>query len=366
LAVYPPVGQAEANEPLGYVQITAATALSSQVEPLEYEALPPPAELPVGGRCEPVHVDYGDGKIKIAVAQAAQTSAGGAVWMAALQELSAQPNARIALVENAGDADWIVEATKLGKGVLTAAKEAPHSPRFGPIPASDGASAWFADNLGRIARAQNLMRIAGITPSDRQRGWLGNLIRRNPLKVDAQLYRLADEDDEVGDALQWKSEGLQLHAGEIVALELTNSGTVQADVTVLFIDSRFGIEVLFPSADTVADNRLPVGESLRVGPMQVQGDSVGFEHLLVIATNGQGQPLDFGWLAQDSLEQARALTGSGSQASQKSPLGQLLQHAMFREGNERGLKLAATADVAFRTISWQTVGEAVSDASELP
>src|SRR5690606_38573461 len=125
----------------------------------------------------------------------------------------------------------------------------------------------------------------------------------------------------------------------------------------LFIDSRFGIEPIFPSPDTVADNRLPPGESLRVGPMQVQGDSVGFEHLLVVATNGQGQPLDFSWLAQDSLEQARSLGAAPLQASQTTPLGQLLKQSLFNPSAQRGLKLAATTDVVFRSISWQTVGD---------
>jgi hypothetical protein len=209
------------------------------------------------------------------------------------------------------------------------------------------------------------MRIAGLTPSERQRGWLSNLMRRNKLKIDAQLLLLADEEDEEGDELKWKSHGLKLHEGDIIALDLANTGTVQADVTVLFLDSQFGIEPLFPSPDTVADNRLPPGESLRVGPMQVQGNSVGFEHLLVIVTNGQGQPLDFSWLAQDSLEQARAIGGAGAQASQSTALGQLLSHALYREGSERGLKMADAADVAFRAISWETI-DAASTSSEAP
>jgi hypothetical protein len=147
---------------------------------------------------------------------------------------------------------------------------------------------------------------------------------------------------------------LKLQADELVGLKVTNTGRVQADITVLFVDSNFGIDVLFPPPATVTDNRIPPGESLFVGPMQVQGNSIGLEHLLIIANKGEGQPLDFTWLGQPSLEQARS-SPSGTPNGLGSPLGKLFQNAMYAGGTTRGLKMADTDDVILRAVSWETI-----------
>jgi hypothetical protein len=320
--------------------------------------------LPLGGRCEVAHIDYGDLRLKVGVVASAADSPAGAAWMAALRQLSDEPQATMRWVEKPADADWLVELTKLGRGVLVPAHTSPGGPRFGPIPPDASSAQWFQENLTRISRAQNLLRVGGVTRGQGQRGLLSQLLRRSKMKVDAQLVRLESPDDDEGEPVEWKSEGITFRPGELLALELTNEGSVPADVTVLFVDSNYGITPLFPQPNTVVDNRMPEGGSLTVGPMQVQGDSLGWEHLVIIATSGQGDPLDFSWLAQPSLERARS--GDNWRPSQGSPLGQLLEHAVFGAGGTRSVRTADITDVSFRCISWQTVAAPATSAAAKP
>jgi hypothetical protein len=363
LAVHAPVGQkSEDQGPLGYVKVRAAYALISTVDSTEFLGLPAARDLPQGGRCEVAHVDYGELRLKVGIGASVPEGDARTAWSSALRALSAEPQSTLMWVEEPEEADWLVDFTKLGRGVLAPAQQSPGGPRFGPIPADASSAAWFKEHLARISRAQNLLRIAGTTRSSGQRGLFSSLLRRSKLKVDSQLMRLDSPEDEEPDVVPWKAEGITLLPETLLSLELFNEGEVPADVTVLFIDSNFGISCLFPQPDTVVDNRIPEGDSLTVGPMRVEGNSLGWEHLLVIATSGEGDPLDFSWLAQPSLERARS--GESWRPSQQSPLGQLLEHAAFGAGATRGLRPGEVSEVSFRCISWRTVaGPALRSAT---
>ena len=168
-----------------------------------------------------------------------------------------------------------------------------------------------------------------------------------------EFLQLSDEDDADGELETWQSEGIEFHEGDLLAVRVHNGRRESMDVSLIFVDSGFGISPLFPSPDTVVDNRVPPGEELLVGPMVVEGDSFGLEHLVIIALRSEGRPVDFSWLAQDSLERVHAARGEGD-TGMASPLSELLQQAMFAHGSVRGMRMSRAADSAVRVVSWQT------------
>ena len=173
----------------------------------------------------------------------------------------------------------------------------------------------------------------------------------------AEKVRLPLVQEEVGTEIKWSSSGVQLQAGELIALEIENPTRFEIDFSVMFVDSGYGITSLFPDVDTVVDNRLPAGESFVLGPLEVEDSSFGLEHLIVIGVKSAGQPVDFSWLAQDSLEQVRSIARTHARLdhSLKSPLSRLLQSALFAEGTTRGVRMKSVSNVSMRVVSWRTV-----------
>ena len=94
-------------------------------------------------------------------------------------------------------------------------------------------------------------------------------------------------------------------------------------------------------------------QTYTVGPMQVESSTLGLEHLLVIATKAAGQPLDFSWLSQNSLEAANRGLGSGP----KNSLENLLKGMLFSKQNVRGMRFADAEGTCLRAVSWQTISE---------
>jgi len=358
LAVYPPPGEEDEDKPLGHVKIRKAKPAVAMVEPCRHDGVPKLEKLPLGGRCELVHLDYGSMRLRVAVDADSTTEDVAAKWQAQLDEAAAAQGAVLQHADDPDTADWLVRPTKDGKLLLVPAAgwtETPDGqvPAFGPVAAGDDAIPWLNDRLQRIARAKNLLKIGGTMTAQRRKGPLGP--RRGGKKgVRAELRRLDHEDDE-GSPIPWAKDGIRFRPGDLLALQVDNPTRHSIDFSVLFVDSGFGIVPLFPPPDSITDNRLPPGESLTVGPMQVEGDSVGLEHLVFVALKSEGQPVDFNWLAQDSIEQARAAGAvNGAERGLDSPLGQLLRTALFADGAQRGLKMADTDSVEMQVISWQT------------
>jgi hypothetical protein len=89
--------------------------------------------------------------------------------------------------------------------------------------------------------------------------------------------------------------------------------------------------------------------------MQVESTTLGLEHLLVIATRADGQPIDFSWLSQNALEAAQRSTIAGSGGESGNSLNALLQDTLFSKQSIRGMKMADAESTCMRVISWQTV-----------
>lgn len=103
-----------------------------------------------------------------------------------------------------------------------------------------------------------------------------------------------------------------------------NSGAVAADVTVLYVDGRQGVEVVFPSAGAV--NRLDPGAEIRLDLQLNASQTDGVEHLVVLAVPAQlhRERADYSMLQQAALpagEPVRGESGHGEAGRGEASLG---------------------------------------------
>ena len=131
------------------------------------------------------------------------------------------------------------------------------------------------------------------------------------------------------------------------------------DVTLLVVGTDFQIHPFYPRPDEVGKSLLP-GESVDTPPPPGQiSDEPPFgpECLVAIAVPATNPPGDFTPLTQEGLPHARA---ADHNRSLDSPLGQLLQSAMFQSGSQRGLGRSIATQYGMRLLSWRTEPKATS------
>jgi len=363
LAVYPPMGEKGSDVPAGHVQIGELRTLEAQVIPCAFGDGPVRGELLAGGRCEPVYVDYGLRRMRVSVhdeqgGMSSQSRSALRDVRAALAELARRPGALVELIDRPMEADWQVysDAGRLylvpGQGWIS--EDDPDNKNrmrvaapslFGPIPLGEGTARWLDDRLHQISRAQNLLRLAAFEQ--------GTLSRGTAVRVAVQPRRFRDHMDQEGTPIRWGPDGITLYDGDIVGFRIENRSSSPVDVTLLFVDSGFGITPVFPSSGTTGDNRLPPGSALVIARGLIDSCTTGREHMVVIAVKGKGPFIDFGCFAQPTLPQARS--GSDRQhPAMATPLGLLLQSALFAQGSTRGCSSRAVQDYSLQLISWRT------------
>jgi hypothetical protein len=254
-------------------------------------------------------------------------------------------------VEDPRQAHWLVrpggEQVYLVPACGRPGPDAGADPLFGPYPAGGGEmSLRLKASLERIARAENLKRLAAATQE--ASGDLG-------IKVQVELRLGRDRFDRAGSfPVAWPDTHLRFYDGDYVVLTLRNTGRVTADVSILLIDSGYGVSCLFPRQGML--NRIHAGDILRLPPVKQTAEKTsGLEHLAVVAVKGEGQAVDFACLEQPTLARARSLAG-GSRALD-SPLGKLFQNALFAEGRARGMQMDDLDNHSLSLLSWRIVPE---------
>jgi hypothetical protein len=348
LAVYPPAGKADADKIVGHVRVRKSLPTESEVEPCAYNKLPAPKKLTEGERCELVYVDYGALRLRVGIEGAASAEGDNQRRVRqTLKEIAKAPDSLVELVDDGQKADVLVRI-KGEKLYLVAAGVAqrigeppPGAAYFGPYSAEQ--TDKIQDDLTKIARARNLLKLVSGASNT----------AAEDLKV--EMVKLIDRNDKKGEQLKWGARGLVLQPGDWVSWRVTNRGKTTLDVTLLFIDSGYGITPLFPrrGAAGSGENRFLPRQSHLLPPVRVNPKTVGLEHVVVIAVKGEGQPIDFTCLAQPTLEKAQeaATRGAGKQAID-SPLGGLLKKAMYAQGASRGLDMVEADMQVLRLLSW--------------
>ncbi len=348
LAVFDPAGEVDRRR--GHVTVKRCRTLEAEVEPCAHAGAGAPKDLPDGGRCEVVFLDYGDLRFRVAVGATVKKDEAERLT-AVLRSLSKKMGERslVEVVQDPQKADWLLTSEKDRLYLAPASgwampDGAADAPMFGPFPRDDRLESTLEDRLARIARARSLLKLAGDPGAEVIRG-------STAIDVDVELLRLRDENDPDGKAVAWGAGGVRLADGDIVRFKIKNRGRTEVDATLLFVDNAFGVDPFFPEAGTVTDNRIKPGQFVLTDPRRVRSGKIpGADHVVAIAVEAKGAPVDFSCLAQPSVERARG-TERG-RAGMASPLGKLLESAVY--GGPRGGFERVEADKhAFRLLSWQ-------------
>jgi hypothetical protein len=371
LAVYPPAGTKDAERPFGHVRVVQTTAFTSTVVPVSFERLPAPQaeQLSRGLRCQVVFVDYGELHLKVALQTQEEHGAvpvthppgtGPRHLDSILTALDGRPDSLTKRVSNAAEADWYVRvvqehvylmptsgwdaAVQFGTGVTTASGVVPPQFVLGPM-AEDAATVGgrLQSALTRIARAQQLLRLT--TEASAVPGATGGI------DVHVALLRFKDTHAQHGEMVAYDTAGRILQGGEIIAFRIANPMQYPLDITLLLINSGYGIRTLFPRPGAEYDNRLGPQQQRRTPAFRVV-EPFGPEQLVVIAMRAGASQADFSYLEQPSLEQA--LRHASRASAMQSPLGQLLQHALYAQGQVRGASQAVLETYTMRLLSWAT------------
>jgi hypothetical protein len=325
----------------GHVKVQIARTLDADVVPCEFETHPVEASLPNLATCELVYIDAGDLRLPVQIASADPSTAATASQLTKDLALVLQPRegrpGLVKLVDQSSDAAWIVQVRPDGMQLMpsesaaTAPKDLANAiTAFAARPINPSGIEWLGIALDRIARADNLKKLAADESTEKSRG-------ADVAQVQLTVERSdkAKSDQNLGAFID----------GEELVVRMKNVSPYAVDVTLLYIDRSFGINCIFPAAGEI--NRLQPNDSTEF-PATVEAEEGGLEHLIAIVVPGAGDVIDFSILSQPSIERTRG------GPSLDSPLGDLLRNAVFADGKTRGFKRSPTVrQHGFQLRSWR-------------
>ena len=357
-AAYPPPGEKRTDAPLGHVMIVRSQLTESTVVPVEHDGAAAGRELPIGALLEAVEIKLTRLSLKVAVhdqTERMQNSKLAASLPDLLRTIESEPGRRIEYVDSPSNADWIVRCTQAEEVYLLPAEgwtSESRTTHFGPAPSAD-LEEWLQERLGRISRIKALLKLCDASKQQSVGGLFSFLQNAKPCEVELEMHEVSAATGEAT-KVDWTKRNWTLNDGEQLVLQIENTGRESVDFSVLFIDSEFGITPLFPAIGTVVDNRLQPGQNYAVGPLEVEASTLGLEHLVVIATKAQGQPVDFSWLGQESLETVAAETRGGNS---EHPLSEVFRDTLYADQRVRGMRMTDAESTCLRAVSWKTTTE---------
>jgi hypothetical protein len=312
------------TEALGYVELTQVDTFSSVGRAVEKDGKALPSELPKGVTLRKLDeaLDF-----TLTVALPAAGTAPADKVLAALEALQEATGPRLIFVPADQEADlrlavlpdsprpdaiWMLPATGLAEDLA-----ATPSVSTGDKDGTELA-AVLADTLTTMARAQNLLKLAGAVRSS------------NP-DVDVKLLTRTPEDRTLR-PLPLAPVPTLLPDDEVHVLA-KNNGAGPVDVNVLYIGADWSISHWF-------SGRLQVGDELKKGLFKISADVLGQERMLVVVTPAKPQsPVeDLSYLAQDALDATRAVGGTA--------FGEALAEAGFGQTTRGAVALTDEAEVS--------------------
>lgn len=309
---------------LGYVELTSVETFASTARPVEKDGKVLPVELPKGMTLRKLDeaLDF-----TLTVALPPEGSAPADALLAAFRDLADAAGPRLVFVAADQEADlrlailpesprpdaiWVLPSTGLAED-LAATPSVSTADKDGA-----GLAAVLADTLTTMARAQNLMKLAGAVGND-------------GLDVDVELLTRTPEDRTLR-PLPFTPVPVLLPEDEVHVLAKNNTdGPV--DVNVLYIGADWSISHWF-------SGRLQPGDELKKGLFKISADVLGQERLLVVVTPARPQsPVeDLSYLAQDALDTTRAVGGTA--------FGDALAEAGFGETTRGAVALTDASEEA--------------------
>ena len=314
LAVMGSAADADADA-LGYVELTTVETFSSVGQAVEKDGKVLPAELPKGMTLRKLDeaLDF-----TLTVALPPEGSAPAEALLSGLEALKAAAGPRLQFVAADQEADlrlavlpesprpdaiWVLPATGLAADLGSTPSVSTGD--------KDGAelAATLADTLTTMARAQNLMKLAGAVGAPNS-------------DVEVELLTRTPEDRTLR-PLPFAPVPVLLPDDEVHVLA-KNNGDEPVDVNVLYIGADWSISHWF-------SGRLQPGDELKKGLFKISADVLGQERMLVVVTPAKPQsPVeDLSYLAQDALDTTRAVGGTAfDDALAEAGFGQTTRGAM--------------------------------------
>jgi hypothetical protein len=349
LAVFPPTGQGD--RPVGHVKVESVTNGEAMVVPCAFEKAPVKSDLPDRGLCKVVSVDMGELRLRVSVDEFDSEKKPQPVpkeWrqrlLAELKKLQ-KDGSVIEATDDPAAADWLLRK-KASAIVLVPAQgkptvdDDPKNRAFGPVPQDERFGKWLTERLNRIARAQNLRKLAAQFGATEEEG----------VKVQTELWLAPNVKDKRGSIkLPWPDPGLRFYDGDRLIVRLHNPNKFAIDVTLLAIDSNHKIDVLWPNEEV---NRIAAGQTEFAHPIRLKANTTGQEHLVVIAVRGRTrEPVDFRGLAQPGLEVSRST--NGQKLGMASAFGKVLDRALYGQGTTRAASREALAELTAELVPYR-------------
>lgn len=364
------------DKALGFARVTQSSLTRSELQPVEHEGKParPAAELAKGSvaqlvraapslsltvgvdlrRCSaPCPFDAAIAQLKTRANEPPPTSRSGEAVAPRLPMVFTGPGQAANVTLTAvGARLWVLPPSlaehslcSQARGAARQACEAEAERSIASVVAAAGATAdglaqTLSDMLRSVAKVENLLRISALAGQSEGAQRLQTSVRflRNgqPMTA-AELTRACTtgSGERVAAAAR-PAQGQCLLAGDTVELNISNQGDRPVDVTVLYIDSRFGVSSMYPVGGAV--NRLEAKAGIRL-PLQVNDDTTGTERMVILGAEASAQrsgSVDLSFLAQATLDTVVQMRSIGrddkASASPLEDVVSLFRSAGFGEG----------------------------------
>jgi hypothetical protein len=172
------------------------------------------------------------------------------------------------------------------------------------------------DSLQTIAKVLNLSRLVDAMPGGRM---------ASQLRMSLYVTRAPS-----GNKQPLNNHSIEeLHAGDALYFEIENTAPLPVDVTLLFIDSQYGIRPLYPKPGF--SNRIERRLSIQLG--SIDTETVGIERVLAIAVESPSNSpqIDFSFLAQKRLPKERTALASLGRGDDRVAIKELFVESGFGE-----------------------------------
>jgi hypothetical protein len=367
------------------VKVVDTTPVSAEVKPCEFDGREavPAEKFPEKSRCELVYAAV-DLKLAVDVGPLEpkhRDEAELAETRATIDRIAAKQGSLFRLAKDGENAEVYalvgdggiylrrphdVTGRVTAAGAEVVAKTNETAPLlFGPIPLEAGGQDRLDKSLTTMARAINLRKLVGASEGVHAGDPLDSKV---DLKVVVKKWNPATQSFEE----EFNPSTLKLYDRDKVRIEVSNMGAVPVDITILYVESAYRIISYLPTLrDAMSgyySNRVEPDGNPKVAQFTINDSTVGTEDVVVIGVVGDPSlpPLNFAFLEQEGLEQARASeerTRGPGNSPFKTALGELVATAMYGDGTRGGNTQSEMSEFAVRRISWVVSKPDTTDAN---
>ncbi len=315
---------------LGYIEITNAKLTESTAKNIKYNDKPALSKLPKSSyaRLHASNISY---RLTVALTENTDGNTkhpGAQINTIAKAIKKDNPELSLELVDAGEQADIRLHIDKAMNKLWflpptgQSPEENPHIQNFIPIKSGQINKNEMAAALSRIAKVSNLLKLGD------------SLDNQMTAALQAQLFMQRDN--------QWveiqSHEAPTLKDQQEIKILLTNNSNKPIDVTLLFVDSLYGITPVFPNSGQTVNRIEPKGSVPVAGAIDASM-STGNEGFMVIAVEAepQSQIANFSFLGQ---------TGFSRGADIPTGLSALLSQAGFGQNRSRGFGLTQVTSSA--------------------